>query len=397
MKKAFFGLSGGAGPMIRCLPICIELKNRGYDIFYYSRDHSSYYMDLYGFKQVDVSYPKRYDKGIGITKDWVDLEHFAATYENDKEYFFQKYSCWLDYMRELEPDIIISDFSLGSSLSGIILNIPVVSISQGSYLYPVKTHKNIRWWEDCDKPSGTRVLSNANDFFKYHGQNTVDKFEEIFLRDHVFIPGIPEFDEFNSSGLPVEFVGPILWPGENKASISDIAGGKDIIFVYLGRLADTCGDSGRIILDSIKDVSKSFDATFLISTANFDAIKEAVPQNVKVITDWYSIKDTYSSSKLVVHHGGHGSCFGTLVHGTPSIVIPTHTEREFNARMMEKMGVGKMIMPKDLNAQSLTNGIRQALDNDGLKLGSLFWKQTIEERNYRGSSRIVEYIESIVG
>ena len=50
MKKVFIGLSGGAGPMIRCIPIAIELQKRGYEIYYYSRDYSSHYMDFIKFQ-----------------------------------------------------------------------------------------------------------------------------------------------------------------------------------------------------------------------------------------------------------------------------------------------------------------------------------------------------------
>ena len=168
MKKVFIGLSGGAGPMIRCLPIAIELQKRGYEIYYYSRDYSSHYMGLYGFHQVPVTYPKRYDGGLGITSKWIDLEHFAATYENEYEYFEQKYTCWIQFMKDLKPDLIISDFSLESSISAIVLDIPLVSISQGCYLYPIK-NGSIRWWEDSKKPDECKILDNLNRFLaKYN-------------------------------------------------------------------------------------------------------------------------------------------------------------------------------------------------------------------------------------
>jgi UDP:flavonoid glycosyltransferase YjiC (YdhE family) len=35
----------------------------------------------------------------------------------------------------------------------------------------------------------------------------------------------------------------------------------------------------------------------------------------------------------------------TLIAGRPSIVIPSHSEQEGNGRRLEKLGVGKMLLP----------------------------------------------------
>lgn len=394
-KKIFIGLSGGAGPMIRCLPVAIELKKRGYEIYYYSRDYSKHYYNMYGFHQVNVTYPKRYDAGLGTTEKWVDLEHFAATYENDYSYFCVKYNTWIKYMEELKPDLIISDFSLGSTISGLVLNIPIVSISQACYLYTIKNDKKIRWWDNSIKPKECMVLDNLNRFLKSHNINGYEIFEQIFLENKVFIPSIPEFDTLNSMDDKVEYVGPILWEGYNKSDIIERKSGKKI-FVYLGRLTDTCGDTGILIYNIIKEIAQESNVQFILSNGNFDNIEDPGIENILVNREWLSVREIYTSHDLIIHHGGHNSCIASLVYGTPSIIIPTHTEREFNARNMENIGAGKMVLPERASGETTKKVIKELLENKIYKNKCLYYKEKIENLKMDGKNRIVEYITKCI-
>lgn len=401
MKKVFIGLSGGAGPMIRCLPIAIELQKRGFEIYYYSRDYSSHYMDLYGFHQVPVTYPKRYDGGLGITSKWIDLEHFAATYENEYEYFEQKYTCWIQFMKDLKPDLIISDFSLESSISAIVLDIPLVSISQGCYLYPIK-NGSIRWWEDTKKPDECRILDNLNRFLAKYNKKGYTIFEEIFLDEKVYISSIPEFDTLEGMEDIVTYTGPILWQGidnEKKAKITKNSAteGRSKIFVYMGRLTDTCGDTGILINRAISEAAKHIDADFVFSNGNFEEIKEPNLENVSVNKKWISIEEIYSDYDLVIQHGGHNSCLGTLVYGTPSYIIPTHTEREFNARKMQKMGVAKMILPEEITEAQIEKDINELLTQASYREKSKMYQNKIAQIHPQGEIMIADYVESVIG
>jgi UDP:flavonoid glycosyltransferase YjiC (YdhE family) len=49
---------------------------------------------------------------------------------------------------------------------------------------------------------------------------------------------------------------------------------------------------------------------------------------------------------LMIHHGGYGSCQTGLYAGTPSVMIPTFSERESNARKIAMLGAGEYILPR---------------------------------------------------
>ena len=47
----------------------------------------------------------------------------------------------------------------------------------------------------------------------------------------------------------------------------------------------------------------------------------------------------------MIHHGGYGSCQTGLFTGTPTLVIPTYSERESNARRVAAVGAGDFVLP----------------------------------------------------
>lgn len=62
-----------------------------------------------------------------------------------------------------------------------------------------------------------------------------------------------------------------------------------------------------------------------------------VPSNVQIY-NWIPVLDLYQDTDLIIHHGGHASCLSSLIYGTPTLVMPTHSEREYNARKLSELG-----------------------------------------------------------
>lgn len=58
---------------------------------------------------------------------------------------------------------------------------------------------------------------------------------------------------------------------------------------------------------------------------------------------------------------------GQFRYGVPSIVIPTHTEREYNARMIDKMHAGTFIIRDEIKAERLYNNIIQVMKDKSYK------------------------------
>ena len=77
----------------------------------------------------------------------------------------------------------------------------------------------------------------------------------------------------------------------------------------------------------------------------------------------------------MIHHGGYGSCQTGLFTGTPSLVIPTYSERESNARRVAAVGAGDFVLPtsdvsgrkKQVNAAEVSSKVDRMLSDASYK------------------------------
>ena len=84
--------------------------------------------------------------------------------------------------------------------------------------------------------------------------------------------------------------------------------------------------------------------------------------------------------------------------GKPAIFIPfpfaTENHQEYNAKVLEKVGAARIILDKDLNAQSLSNTIEEML-KDKNKLEQMGQNAKKVSVNYV-EDKIYEEIEKII-
>ena len=84
-------------------------------------------------------------------------------------------------------------------------------------------------------------------------------------------------------------------------------------------------------------------------------------------------------------------------YGTPSYIIPTHTEREFNARKMQEMGVAKMILPEEITETQIEKDINELLTQASYREKSRMYQNKITQIHPRGEIMIADYVESVIG
>ena len=120
-----------------------------------------------------------------------------------------------------------------------------------------------------------------------------------------------------------------------------------------------------------------------------------VPRNI-ILTEWVPATQLIKECDLFIHHGGHGSCMLSLTNGVPSIVIPTFSEREFNARQLKKMGTGTFITLEELSPESIWKEVNISLNNKVLMHNVKEWANTLKNRNYGGAEEAQKAILEIV-
>jgi MGT family glycosyltransferase len=102
-------------------------------------------------------------------------------------------------------------------------------------------------------------------------------------------------------------------------------------------------------------------------------------------------------SDVLIHHGGYGSCQTGLYAGKASVIMPTYSERESNAKRIEALGAG-IIVPvknasgkKTVSANELRTAVRRVLENPAFSNNARKIGERL--RTYGGAKRAANIIE----
>ena len=378
MKKVFMQFGSGLGPMSRSLPIALALGREGYQIKYMGYQSAKPYMKEVGIEELNENYSV-----ADIVKEvpnpyWNTADEFWTMigYGN-MPWVEKKVDELIDYLKQYKPDYILSDLGILACLAARIMDIPLITINQSCY-HPNNQNGGIKWWDSTHSET-TILRDKLNQFLKRKGAPLLQTFTEIFTGTLTLIPSFQEFDPIsNLEQYNTHYVGPILWEKEMKVSeqvkhIYETTRPK--IFCYMARFLDNVGDSGKAIFEAMLKSAHKLDAEIIISTGSLNDTKQAyemmretnyAADNLLVV-DYLPMSYAYGKSDLVIHHGGHGSCLAQFKYGVPSVIIPTHTEREYNARTIDKMKVGRFILRDELCSERLEKSILQVMNDKSYK------------------------------
>jgi UDP:flavonoid glycosyltransferase YjiC (YdhE family) len=102
---------------------------------------------------------------------------------------------------------------------------------------------------------------------------------------------------------------------------------------------------------------------------------------------------------LLIHHGGHGSYLTGLSAGSPSIIIPTYSERESNARRLSSLGAGEFILPQTDDNGEKTISMDEFREKIWRVLGDSTYHQNAQRvaqsmKFFGGASQAADLIEA---
>jgi MGT family glycosyltransferase len=241
-----------------------------------------------------------------------------------------------------------------------------------------------------------------NAILEQHGEGPIGRMEDLNRGDLTLIPSFPEFDPIDDPGA--RFLGPLSWTSSGEVgldssasrAISGAASSRPMILVYTGKLHDSAGDSGILILERAVEALKDteFDVVVTIGLGQDLDLQAYARPNVRLY-DWVPLNRLLRRACLLIHHGGHGSSMAAIVAGVRSLVIPTFQEREFNARQLRALGLGHFVSPDDLTASRLAREVRACMDDPAIPGQLRRWRAELERRRYGGAAWAAEQIDAL--
>jgi UDP:flavonoid glycosyltransferase YjiC (YdhE family) len=282
-----------------------------------------------------------------------------------------------------------------------ILKIPLISVMQADQ-HPA--NKGLIWWK---KPPDNlpSALPAINKVLTQYDLNTISKVEELSLGDLTLIVGSPETDPIEEKFEGI-YIGSILWQSKQSELpiwLNNINDNKPLTWVYSGNprysSKSTVFDSEIILSTSIQALAGE-DMHVLITTGHHALPDELLPLpnnfNFEPYVPGLSLADRCD---LMIHHGGYGSCQTGLYSGTPSVIIPTFSERESNARRIAALGAGDYILPETdpsgkryVSAAKFKNMVKHVLNTSTFRERAEFYSKKL--KSYGGVEYAVQLIET---
>ena len=168
----------------------------------------------------------------------------------------------------------------------------------------------------------------------------------------------------------------------------------------------------KTINETLKDIilsklNKDYQIIWASGPKQYDIIKQELKEkkininkieNVKIIPYIYNMEEVMNVADIIVSRSGAMTITEIAKIGKPAIFIPfpfaTENHQEYNAKVLEKAGAARIILDKDLNAQSLSNTIEEML-KDKNKLEQMGQNAKKVSVNYV-EDKIYEEIEKII-
>jgi len=265
---------------------------------------------------------------------------------------YYRMSRYSEIIRRFKPDVLIGDGHYLTSLLGKKYGLKVLQISRLPEFAPAP---EFFWWKSSD----TRLVSpNALGPFRRLLEelriSNMHRPEDLLRGDAYLIPANEVIEPVDTVENEVLFTGPLcpidLNPTHSKPIFPDSKLPK--IFVSLGRNLSVSHEKTfyNIITEAFR--GRQYE---LLVTSHRKRLRKRFNKEAKNITfvNGVSKNQAIRQSDLVIYCGSYSTTMKALLESRPALVIPTHSGHEGYGRRLERLGVGKTLLPHERQLKKL--------------------------------------------
>lgn len=341
---------------------------KGLFLYIISRKYKRRYGSLFGFLSKLI--PALPIKSVPPSREIWNVDHTGAMMGMLNEGFVRA-NCesLIELMTDCGAEVIVDFLNPLAVMAARALQKPLVAVIQGNF-HP--DSEGFIWWK-APPPDIPTPVPVVNKILAGYGLPAVKKLSELCIGDLTLVVGTPETDPLPDNA-DVTYIGPVLWQKENTKLpewIDELDHEKPIIWVYAGnpryRSAHDLFDS-LVVLQACVAALANEDVQVVLTMGHHPLPKEVLPLPANFRYEAY-VPGLAMAERcdLLIHHGGYGSCQTGLYTGKPSVIMPTFSERESNARRIVALGAGALVPvetvvgKKYVNAEVLRKTVRQVL------------------------------------
>lgn len=265
----------------------------------------------------------------------------------------------LGYIKKFNPHVVVSDSRLSPLVASNILEIPrILVINQIKLLLTprLREFKAAKIFETCNAELMGGMWN---------------------LADKILIPDLPPpytiseetINSVKSIKNKMNYIG-FATPSIELDQISilkvreqlKINNTKPVIFVHISGPKDTRLPIITALVDILKNQS-SFQIIISEGKANGNIEPKKINENIWYY-EWCPYRDEiFSIADILVIRGGHTAISQAIRFGKPFVSIPidNHGEQLSNADKIERLGIGRKINPKSIDADILINTLSELI------------------------------------
>ncbi|UMM35384.1 hypothetical protein L5515_008034 [Caenorhabditis briggsae] len=184
-------------------------------------------------------------------------------------------------------------------------------------------------------------------------------------------------------------------PLDEKFSKIMSKGKKGVVVISLGSIVpfgDLPLPSKKGALKAMKEMT---DYHFLIKIAKDDENTRTLTKDMNNIdlVEWLPQVDllAHPRLKLFVMHGGINGLVETALQAVPTVIVPIFADQFRNGRMVEKRGIGKVLLKLEIGYESFKNAVQTVLNTPSYKENAIRIARMMRDKPFTPEERLVKW------
>jgi UDP:flavonoid glycosyltransferase YjiC (YdhE family) len=302
----------------------------------------------------------------------------------NKGQFFYSFDEMVAYIEEekelihqINPDLIITDFRLSAPISARLCNKPLLNLSNAHWspnaecAFPAPNAGIFNWFPKSIREKVFSLIrpiafktfgKELNKVRNYYGLPEKSDFRELYT-DGTFTAylDMPDFTTIEKLPKNHFFLGPVIWNPPATAQKIEL---KDTNNIYI-----SMGSTGNNkLIDPIINSALKTDSFIILSGVSFEEeltliSKYPALKNRSVIKNLIDPASILPKCRLTICHGGSGTVYQSLSHGTPVLCFPANPDQCLVSYVVDNKKLGKFIEEGKPTQSSIENAILEILHN----------------------------------
>lgn len=292
------------------------------------------------------------------------------------------FEAWDNVLRVFDPHLVVCDFAPMAQMVAFG-RWPVVAIGYG-YTLPPQGMARFPFFGSGRPPTARDEQEQADQFnamLRPLGATLLEKLPDLCRADAHINATVPPFDPYIEQRGATAYAG-IHLPNGSPWPKAEADGGLAYFHAY------SQGDVG--IREGLKNSGLAFECYAGVPTAAFKA--GFADSRIRVHDTPLDLKALLPGRKVMVHMGGQGVALAALFAGVPQVLLTTHQENSFNARMISAEGAGVYHAMATANGRKIANLIADVAKDPAMRRGAFEMGRKLAQ--YRDADPIGEVVKA---